>query len=189
MSSSVTFVGQYDLLDGDYCRLLIDEFRNSPRRSRYLGHLPGEIPPDLKECWQVTYYADQELGLHRRMFEGLQTALDRYIAEYEYARRPMTFGLYPAYHLQHYEPGMAFHSFHSERGAGDEIYRHLVWMVYLNDVTDEGGTEFYYQNLVTEPRAGRILIWPSDWTHTHRGIPSPTQDKYIVTGWLSFLPA
>ena len=33
---------------------------------------------------------------------------------------------------------------------------------------------------------GKILIWPSEWMHLHRGIPSPTQTKYILTGWFSF---
>ena len=27
------------------------------------------------------------------------------------------------------------------------------------------------------------LIWPADWTFTHRGVPSPTQEKIITTGW------
>ena len=60
-------------------------------------------------------------------------------------------------------------------------------MTYLNDVTDQGGTEFYNQKIITEPKKGLTLIWPADWTHTHRGIASPTQDKYIATGWLSYV--
>jgi hypothetical protein len=60
-------------------------------------------------------------------------------------------------------------------------------MIYLNDVTDGGGTEFYHQNLIFQPVKGKALIWPSDWTYTHRGIPSPTQDKYILTGWFEYL--
>jgi len=30
------------------------------------------------------------------------------------------------------------------------------------------------------------LIWPTDWTFTHRGVPSLTEEKYIVTGWFNF---
>ena len=63
----------------------------------------------------------------------------------------------------------------------------MVFMTYLNDVTDGGGTEFYYQNKITEARKGKTLIWPADWTHTHRGVVSPTQDKYIITGWLNYV--
>jgi hypothetical protein len=58
-------------------------------------------------------------------------------------------------------------------------------MTFLNDMTDEGGTEFLYQDLKVEPKKGLTLIWPSYWTHTHRGVISKTQEKYIVTGWYS----
>jgi hypothetical protein len=59
-------------------------------------------------------------------------------------------------------------------------------MTYLNTVTDEGQTEWFYQNLKIQPQKGLTVIWPVDWTHTHRGIASPTQTKYITTGWLGF---
>ena len=65
--------------------------------------------------------------------------------------------------------------------------RHLAFMTYLNDVQDEGGTEFYYQRLKSPARKGLTLIWPVDWTHLHRGVVSPTEEKYIITGWFSFL--
>ena len=59
-------------------------------------------------------------------------------------------------------------------------------MMYLNDVTDNGETEFLHQNLKIIPEKGKLVIWPSDWTHTHRGITSTTQEKYIITGWFNF---
>ena len=59
-------------------------------------------------------------------------------------------------------------------------------MTYLNDVTDGGETEFMYQKLKIKPKKGLTLIWPADWTHTHRGIPSMTQVKYIATGWYCY---
>jgi hypothetical protein len=59
-------------------------------------------------------------------------------------------------------------------------------MTYLNDVNDGGETHFYHQELKVQPRKGLTLIWPADWTYTHRGIASPTEDKYIVTGWYSY---
>ena len=58
-------------------------------------------------------------------------------------------------------------------------------MTYLNDVP-KGGTEFYHQKIKTKAEKGLTVIWPSDWTHTHRGIISNTHEKYIVTGWLSY---
>jgi hypothetical protein len=59
-------------------------------------------------------------------------------------------------------------------------------MTYLNDVNDQGETEFYHQNIKIKPEKGLTLIWPADWTHTHRGITSPSENKFIVTGWYNF---
>jgi hypothetical protein len=57
-------------------------------------------------------------------------------------------------------------------------------MTYLNDVKN-GGTEFKYQNLKTEAKEGLTLIWPSDFTHVHRGIIA-NEIKYVITGWYNF---
>ena len=59
-------------------------------------------------------------------------------------------------------------------------------MTYLNDVIDRGETEFFHQKIKVKPKKGLTLIWPVDWTFYHRGIPSPTQEKYIITGWYCF---
>ena len=91
--------------------------------------------------------------------------------------------------IQKYKPGDAFYKWHCERnGGGNDVInkRFLVFMTYLNDVTDGGETEFYHQNVKFQPKKGRTLIWPVDWTHTPRRIPSMTQTTYIVTGWISF---
>ena len=76
-------------------------------------------------------------------------------------------------------------TFHFERGGSKStILRHLVLL--LNTVDDGGETEFFYQQYKCKAVKGKTVIWPADWTHTHRGIVAPTEDKYIITGWYSF---
>lgn len=92
------------------------------------------------------------------------------------------------FNMQAYTPpNGGFKQFHCERSSLFHARRNLVWMIYLNTVTDQGGTEFKYQKLIEPAEAGKVLIWPPDFTHTHRGIPSPTQKKYILTGWYEFI--
>ena len=87
-----------------------------------------------------------------------------------------------------------FYSFHSERTGNrnttsepDPMRRMLVYMLYLNDIPEgEGETEFLYQKLRLQPKKGDLVIWPAMFTHTHRGNPVYTTDKYILTGWLSW---
>jgi len=90
--------------------------------------------------------------------------------------------------IQKYEPDEGYHVWHCENeGYEISISRHLVFMTYLNDVTDGGETGFFYQNLKVKPQKGLTLIWPAIWTHTHKGYPSPTEEKYIVTGWYGWI--
>ena len=91
--------------------------------------------------------------------------------------------------IQHYKPGGGYKQWHFERGGNvpPMCLRQLVFMTYLNDVP-EGGTEFYYQNKKFEAQKCKTLIWPSDFTHTHRGVISNTHEKYIITGWFGHDP-
>ena len=97
-------------------------------------------------------------------------------------------GLSSTTNYQYYPPGGGYKIYHTERNGRMEpgASRHLVFMTYLNDVTDEGGTQFFHQNVTIQPKKGLTLVWPSDWTFMHRGVSSPTQEKRIMTGWFNF---
>lgn len=86
--------------------------------------------------------------------------------------------------VQRTGPRGGFHRWHCENGGGDSMNRNLVWMIYLNDCPEnEGTTEFIEQGVRLQPEQGTIVFFPSAWTHTHRGNPVYTTDKYIATGW------
>ena len=92
------------------------------------------------------------------------------------------------FNLQYYKPGGGYHMWHCERQSSSRsnTYRHLVWMTFLNDVPD-GGTEWFHQDLYIPAEKGLTVIWPSDWTYTHKGRQSDTSEKLIATGWYHFL--
>ncbi len=71
-----------------------------------------------------------------------------------------------------------------ERHGTDALHRTLFWIAYLNDVEQGGHTEFFYQNRAIQPKAGRLLVAPAYFTHTHRGCVPISGDKYIATGWV-----
>ena len=66
--------------------------------------------------------------------------------------------------------------------------RYLTFIWYLNDVTDDGYTEFY-NGVKIQPKAGSIVLFPATWYHYHRGYPTKSETKYICTGWLYSVPA
>jgi len=116
----------------------------------------------------------------------LQKVLELYLKKYVYANNVNFFNIIDNIKIQYYKKNEGFKSWHFERtGVNHSIKRHLVFMTYLNDVND-GGTDFYYQKIITPAKKGLTLIWPVDWTHTHRGQISKNEEKYIITGWYSF---
>ena len=108
---------------------------------------------------------------------------------YPYVNEYSEWGIIEKINIQKYEPKQGYFGWHTERArpVAPESSRHMVFMTYLNDVSDGGETEFYHQKIKVKPEKGLTLIWPADWTHTHRGITSFTEPKYIITGWFNFL--
>jgi hypothetical protein len=80
-----------------------------------------------------------------------------------------------------------YHQFHAECDSMESSDRWLVYAAYLNDVPEgEGETQFLFQRRKITPKKGDIAIWPAGFTHTHRGNPMLTGDKYIATGWVFY---
>ena len=90
------------------------------------------------------------------------------------------------HHYDHTKSG-GYYVFHAERAGKSMTYlrREVVYTLYLNDIPEgEGETEFLYQGFRYQPKRGDLVMFPAGFTHTHRGNPVYTKDKYIVTGWM-----
>jgi hypothetical protein len=88
--------------------------------------------------------------------------------------------------IQKTKIGGGYHIWHYESSTRDRSNRLLTWILYLNDVQEGGETEFLYQHMRVKPEQGTLVIWPAAFTHTHRGNPPLSNEKYIVTGWTEF---
>lgn len=88
------------------------------------------------------------------------------------------------YKVQKTMPGGGYHIWHCENGTLDSARRIGVYILYLNNVISGGETEFLYQHERVEAKEGRLVIFPSAYTHTHRGNPPLKGSKYIMTGWI-----
>ena len=81
-------------------------------------------------------------------------------------------------------PKHGYHIWHCENNDAGCTRRLIATMLYLNDVTEGGETEFQYQSLRVQPKAGRVVIWPAGFTHMHRGNPPLKEEKYVANSWL-----
>ena len=119
----------------------------------------------------------------------LQECLVEYTKKFPYSDKiHHYFQVRESVNIQHYAPGESYAGWHCERQSPGENSRHLVFMTYLNTVKVGGETEWHHQKLKIKPKKGMTVIWPTDWTHVHRGCPAPKEDKYILTGWWSYMP-
>ena len=154
---------------------------------RYPGRSsdPNGPSPEIKESIDAPILPGFS-GLNP-YWHALQNCLNLYTEKYPHSQGLRGYSLKEEINIQHYPIGGGFKIWHCERASADEIIRdrHLVFMTYLNNV-DDGGTEFYYQKLKIKAEKGLTLIWPADWTHTHKGQISNTKEKTIITGWISY---
>jgi prolyl 4-hydroxylase len=183
-----SFIGAWYLPELDVCDELVGYYLQSPNKRR--GQVgAGDVDPEIKDSVDVQITPDRFTDpAVFRYIENLRQVCARYVEKFQGCATLDAWGLVENINIQRYEPGGGYKVWHCERWGKEmpPAARHLVFMTYLNDVDDAGGTEFLYQQITVQPRKGLTLIWPSDWTHHHRGVVSPTEEKYIITGWFSF---
>lgn len=181
-TSYESFIGVWQLDPAeDFCNGIIKYFETSK-----------EIPKqraddDVKNMYQMYVYDTTNAYVKFLNEKILPTLYQEYCEKYE--KLPMVREVNSSVvKIQRYDaPDDAYKQWHCERTNLDpmNITRHLVWMIYLNDIDEGGETEFYYQKLKIKPKAGKMLVWTPDWIHTHRGVPAPKETKYIATGWFN----
>jgi hypothetical protein len=79
--------------------------------------------------------------------------------------------------------GQGYHRWHYETSTMNVTRRVLAFQLYLNTVDEGGETEFLYYPKRIKAQAGRLIMWPAGFTHTHRGNPPISGEKYVLTGW------
>jgi hypothetical protein len=176
-----------NFLDGWYinpeiCDKLVSEYKSLALKEK-------ENPIKAKELgYKNVFFNYVDFNLQELYRVELEKVLNLYKEKYIWCnqgQQPYNMACTP--NFQRYDPGACYQAWHTENnGSASSFHRHLVFMTYLNDIKTGGETEFYYQKLEVQPKKGLTLIWPAGWTHTHRGLPAPFEEKFIITGWYSY---
>ena len=109
--------------------------------------------------------------------------LDLYTAKYSVLKT----GILQTLHIsvQRVLPGEGYHKWHFEHsGELKNNRRMLATLLYLNDDFEGGELEFIYLHKRIKPKKGLVIMFPSGFTHTHRGNPPLTGEKYVAASWL-----
>ncbi len=196
LNNKSLFIAGWYLDDTSICDKIIESHNSNPRKRSGVFYRVVDGKSTSFSNQEVKDSIDSDLDdndeLSRRYGkEVLQPAIDEYVELYPECAQT-GFNVQENVNIQHYKPGGGYKEWHCERNSSNSSLRHLAFMTYLNTVNDwmwwrnNGGTQFKYQKLRIKAEKGLTLIWPTDWMHTHKGIISNNQDKYIATGWLHF---
>jgi len=181
------FILEHYIEDLSICDDLINFHKKSSDKNPGLI-LGSDLIPKISKVKISTDVKLIQNDLGQKYVTALQKVVDVYMHKYPFSANMGRWSIRENIAIQHYNPTEGYLAYHCERSNSGfpGTYRHLVFMTYLNDVDDEGETEFFHQNIKVKAKKGKTLIWPADWTHTHRGITSLTQEKYVITGWFSY---
>ena len=172
------------------CNDLINYFEKSP--DKFAGKVQvkdkNELDPDCKKSTDLSISCENKDTEIINYYKELHKVCEKYKEKYVYCSNWQDpWAVINPWNIQRFKPNEAFYEAHCERFGRHTATRHLVFMTYLNDVEDGGETEFIYQKMKVKPKKGLTLIWGTDWTFLHRGLISPTQTKYITTGWFEYI--
>ena len=85
------------------------------------------------------------------------------------------------YGLLRYSSGQQYVR-HYDGGTGSS--RSISVLIYLNDEYEGGEIEFPHFNLKIKPKAGTLILFPSNYAYSHIAHPIISGTKYAIVTWL-----
>tara|TARA_R100001369_G_scaffold49751_1_gene76482 strand:+ start:224 stop:634 length:411 start_codon:yes stop_codon:yes gene_type:complete len=124
-------------VDKTICNNLITYFKKN-KEYKHLGKVDGNVVnKKIKDSTDVHFYNNSTNKFIIKFFKDLSKHVQSYINKYKMIDPLVT---HVCNNIQHYKPGAGYPHGHYERGVGFMAPRQLVYMLYLNTVTDKGDT-------------------------------------------------
>ena len=185
---SPNFIGSW-MIDSSLCDDIISHYEENEQKQKQ-GVTGGGLNLKVKDRKDITL-SPKELNLpdnqiYKIYFESLFECYKDYNLQWPFLSEMVTHLDIGKFNIGKYIPGQHFQKIHCERGGLASLHRLFAFMTYLNDVEEGGSTYFNHYDLDIKPKKGLTLIWPSEWTHCHKGNILKSGLKYIITGWLTF---
>ena len=169
-----------DKLDKDFCKHCIEKFNKD--EDRYQGVVGSGENLEMKQSIDLRISNNDNWKEEDNIFyTSFKDTLQSYK---EWLSHPFPDDCLrgriedTGYQIQETKPG-GFYKWHQD-GMDSRILT-IIW--YLNDINEDGYTEFY-TGLKIKPEVGKILMFPALWPWVHRGYPPKSETKYICTGWI-----
>lgn len=172
---------QKDALPKSFCDNVIQKFELDDRKRQ--GQVGSGVQLDIKRSCDLSITGKEDWKSYDdAFFKSLNNALKEYLRfipeEYIQFKALGRFEDDTGYQIQKTQPG-DYYIWHHDQTTS----RLVTFIWYLNDVKDDGYTEFIDGTRI-QPEAGKLIIFPATWDFLHRGVSPKTETKYICTGWV-----
>lgn len=172
----------YDnVIDNPEKIIKISESYNNWKDSEIFTNLDSSQQSHIKEIRsnssllinQFSYEIDHEIY---EMCKTVWRYSDKYAKKYN-------FSFYSTENIQilKYSDG-EFYKPHVD--AGINVPRVVSAILYLNDVGSGGETRFENFDINISPKAGRLVIFPSNYAYMHSALPPKNDVKYAAVFWM-----
>lgn len=179
------FIEAYQVEDDTLCDEIVDYFHASPALHNVVG-AEGDPLRAARRSTDMLLKQGQNDDLLMRYLEHIKEIAEAYMNTYPQASSNL--GIVEPLQIRRYLPGEGVYADQWESSHAGARHRFLGFLTYLNDVDDGGGTQFIYQGVTMPAKKGRTLVWPCEFTHTHKDEVSNQGTKYVITGTLAWLP-
>ena len=180
----------------DFCNRVIEKFEKSNLKMN--GRMAGGEICAVKKSTDVRIYDEPEWVEEEKYFQVMiRKAMKKYetfifkmdvddkVKKYM-SGDLMNTHIHPP-QIQRTEPGQYYHWHHDQ--TYPPCWQIFTYLIYLNDVEkDSGGTTEFSCGKTIQPKAGKIIFFPSTWTYYHRGKTLQKGVKYIATNGLMVKP-
>ena len=181
-----------ELLSQELCQTIIANYECDTHRHPgcvLRGHGEKELQNEIKVSTDLVITPG---GAWAGAFEELNQAVNDALQQIT-AQIP-SLQIWPlwwtGYKIQYYKKNEGHFKWHFDALGPGAWDRQLAMIIYLNSVEDGGETCFHRQNLRVKPVAGNALFFPTFWTHMHCGEIPRSEDKYVISSFVSFaIPA
>ena len=174
------FIKIYDgVLSQEHCDLIIEDYKRNE-------HLVEHHDTPLYKFQQLNLNKDKELSELANAFIGtLLPCFEDYFKSLgmsEYVSLENFEEVRIKKYLKDTESQFKTHVDVSDHASAS---RFCVAILYLND--NDGLTTFPNLGVAVLPKAGRVVMFPPTWMFPHSGLPSHSDDKYIMMTCLRYV--
>lgn len=180
------------VLTHDECQQLIDHYNKLSQANLSFTRVDLRDSPNHKKADSAVFVLDAnsvritpDMGFLNFFLDRLWMCYSEYTKKYSVLEAASNHQV-RSMKIQKTLPGEGYHVWHFESDTLEHSARIITWGLYLNTIEQGGETEFLYQSLRIPATEGTLVMWPSTYTHVHRGNPPLSGEKYLLTGWIEY---